>query len=386
MTKAAGKPARIAALLFLLMLGALFFSSVRIIFTGNWRGLFLLHGQQGRLELTDDLFLNDERRLILALRPDFGALFGAKEEAAAGPRLALDWNAAAGNGWVRNDLGDGRHWVVYFSRFRDGDDRATRGLFVGGGHPEQLTAKAPDHLNKTGMALFNGQKWLHIWCNVDEGIIPGHAPKGGGLYPSQWEFLGSEILLNTPQRLLLTSRHRVVLDGVPLEIQRQAYFRAGETYFLLAFSIRNVGSKPAPYLYIYGDEPWLGDYGSAASNIGWVENDLVIHQGEINLQRYNFAGMLDLDSGAANFIEWLGGRPPDTVYLANDAGAFVPASAQAPLLGNARFIGVEWGRVRHLPPQTTDHYVLAIGVATERQPMTGMPVKPRVVPRALPRE
>jgi len=69
------------------------------------------------------------------------------------------------------------------------------------------------------------------------------------------------------------------------------------------------------FIYVYGDEPWLGNYGSSAGDVGWVADGLVLHEGAIDVNKYNFLGFYDYGNdvivelhnftGMANFIEWL---------------------------------------------------------------------------------
>jgi hypothetical protein len=46
-------------------------------------------------------------------------------------------------------------------------------------------------------------------------------------------------------------------------MNRVARFVAGRPYFLLGVTPENVGSVPARYTFLYGDEPWVGNFGEA---------------------------------------------------------------------------------------------------------------------------
>jgi hypothetical protein len=370
----------------MLLLGIGLLVNVRCHFTGHLHGLFLLRSQQGSgFELTDDLFLGDQNRLLLALQPQVWTRWRDPScqipvQAAV---LAHDWDVEDGNGFVRSHFANGNHWEVFFSRFRDDEGQAPRGLIVGGGLPEAIASKNPQQLNDTGIAYFNGQRWYHLWCNINEAIA-SLADPALELPPSRWQFLSSHVVYDDAQALHLHSRHRMTIDGVPLEMDRHALFRAGDPYFILSISLQNIGTSPVGYLYAYGDEPWLGDYGSSEGNYGWVKNGIVLHEGEVSTVGNTFIGMVDVDSGAAIFLQWLAGSErPSLAYFGSAPGQFRRAAEQVPLAGNTRFLGLVWQNPA-LHPGETVHYVLAVGFAEQRDPRTNSPLKPRVHSRLPP--
>jgi hypothetical protein len=241
-------------------------------------------------------------------------------------------------------------------------------------------------LSETGMAWFNGRRWLHIWCSSNEGICSASDTKHLS-YPTDWRFIESRVLHNGPRHVVLSSVHEVTLDGVPLRIERFAYFHAEESYFRLGIRIRNVGVRPVSVIYLYGDEPWLGDYGSSKGNVGWTSSGLVLRATAIDPATHRYVGMFDCGNPlvspnrdftmAANFIEWLGSNVPSLAYFGNGTGYNeIEVQAGTPLSSDARFVGLEWGP-RELAPDEETTIFLAIGMASFN-PRTGMPEKPDV--------
>jgi hypothetical protein len=379
---------RVAFLLSLLLLAAaaLF---VRFNLKGRFAGLFLLEGK-GRYvyEIKDDLYLGDGRYLIAGV--DFGPLRRAVYRK-VNPRrletsLELDWDEAEGEGTVVSHFPGGRKLVTAFSRFLDDDEDETKGLFVGGGSPGSVDEDNVLRLSETGMAWWNGRRWLHLWCSVNEAIGLSKDPKKLS-YPAHWRFLGSRVIQDGPRRVVLRSEHVTTIDGVPIHIERYAYFHAGETFFRLGIKIRNDGSRPVSVYYLYGDEPWVGTYGSSAGNVGWTSTGLVRHAASIDPVSHRYAGMYDCGNRliepvgnatfAANFIEWLGPNRPSLVYFSND-DVYDPADEanRVPLAGNTRFIGLQFEPPDLRPGEETAIF-LAIGMASV-DPRSGLPVKPDV--------
>lgn len=369
----------------ILLLGVV--TTTRFHIGGHFEGLFLLKGNKGSLwELKDDLYLGDGYRFIGGIdfddpRYHISHLLDRNRHKA--PYLYYEWNARDGEGFVRNYLPGGQQMLTCFSRFSDDGGKQASGLFVGGGLPTNVEDDHNIKANETGMAFFDGKRWFHIWCNVNEAIASGKAMTS--IYPSQWIFIGSRVLNASDKELTLCSSHTVSVDNVPLRIDRIADFKAGERFFTLSFRVTNVGTEPSYYFYLYGDEPWLGNYGTSGGNVGWVKDRLIQHVGAVDTRKYAYAGLFDYGNEAigeghnftmtANFLEWKSPKAP-MVYFSNSTDDFFApvASGNTPLSGNARFIGVQWGP-SFLPPGVSDSYTLAIGMAG-RDPKTGLPVKP----------
>ncbi len=361
--------------------------TVKFNVTGSHEGIFLLRGGHGTLfELKDDIYLGEAYRYIIGIDFEpvkrlYDSIFNGRVK---GPYLYYKWDEKNGEGYVRNYLADGRQLLTNFSRFRDEFGNTASGLFVGGGLPEYVEEDDKVKMNATGMAYHDGIRWYHIWCNANETIFTSALePKN----PSSWKYLGSKVLHHSEEDLILESNHEVMIDSVPLHIHRHVSFRAGATYFVLMVTIKNAGKGPVTYYYSYGDDPWLGNYGSSGGNVGWSGDGFYYFVGRLNTKKYNYFGYFDFGNGAigqrhnftrtADFIEWFGDIEP-FAYFSNGPFDITPAvsNEKIPLSSNARFIGLSWGP-RALQPGQSDTYTLAIGMA-EHDPKTGFPVKPNV--------
>jgi hypothetical protein len=233
------------------------------------------------------------------------------------------------------------------------------GVFVGGSLPD--IAIDPRSLNQSGMAYRDRSgSWRHVWCNANESMWD--VAKNREIDTDQYRYLGSEVLVRDAQRLVIGSSHEVVVSGVPLRMHRVAHFAAGKPYLLLSVAIENVGTVPVRYMFLYGDEPWVGNYGSAVGNLGWTADGIFADESSIDPIRHRWAGIVDTETGVANFLAWLGSEFPTMVYVSNDVGELVPGR---PLASEHIFIGTEWHH--ELAPGEVEHLLLAIGMA-ERDP------------------
>ncbi len=372
------------ALLLILLL-----ATVRVRLTGHFEGIFVLTGDSSLLTLQDDLRLGEEKKLLYSLlRFDVLRWFrNTRSHAAGQPYLEYDWHVRDGSGYVKNNSGSGQKLLTCFSRFLDDAGQTSRGLFVGGGLPPHARGSEAVTMNETGMAYYDGKRWFHLWCNVNEAISPA-SDSTKSVYPSSWEFLGSGILSASDRQIVLESRHRIVLDGVPLLMDRHAIFLAGEPYVILSIKISNSGTQQVGYHYLYGDEPWLGDFGSSRGNVGWVRDRLYLYEGAIDTAKYSYAGMYDMGNpaigansreftGVANFIEWLGDNRPELAYFSNSDGRYAPESARVPLDSpDNRVIFLQWGP-KVLQPGQSECYTLVIGMAAS-DAKNGLPGKPAI--------
>ncbi len=358
---------------------------VKFNITGSHEGIFLLRGERGALfELKDDIYLGEAYRYIIGVdfekaRRLYHTFFNNGKK----PFLYYKWDEKNGEGYVRNYLAGGKQLLVNFSRFKDEFGNEAAGLFVGGGLPRNVEEDDTVKMSATGMAYHDGVRWYHIWCSANEAIFSYELE---GKIPSSWKYLGSKVIQHSESDLILESNHEVMIDNVPLRIDRRVAFKAGEIYFILTFSIKNVGIVPVTYYYLYGDDPWLGNYGSSGGNVGWSSDGLYYFVGRLDTKKYHYAGYFDFGNSAigqghdftktANFIEWFGDDEP-FVYFSNGPYDIPPLSDEKiPLNSNARFIGINWGP-QTLQPNQSATYTLAIGMA-DHDPKTGFPVKPKV--------
>ena len=369
--------------------------TVHFNITGQYEGIFLLKGKKGALfEVKDDLYLGDGRRLIYGIDlddPRYRLFRLFNKEEAAGAYLYYEWDQEEGRGFVRNFMPDGKQLLTCFGRYEEGNTDEVHGLFVGGGLPAGVRDDDLVKLDETGMAYSDGKRWYHIWCSVNEGISSAVTFQKNN--PSEWKYLGSKVLNAGRRELAIRSSHQVLIDGTPLRIDRYAHFRAGDTYFILSVRITNVGRNVASYYYCYGDDPWVGDFGTSAGNVGWVKDGIINFEQPVDSYKYDFAGMCDYGNSVlgkghyytmtANFIEWLGGNRPELVYFSNAPGVFhFDEKTKIPLSSGERFIGLQWGP-HGLKPGESESYNLAIGMAGH-DPETGMPVKPEIILNNIP--
>lgn len=356
--------------------------------TGDYEGVFVFRSNSGEiLDIKDDLFLGDENRLLFKLEFEpFIQLFRVRDVIATDSNfLTVNWHRMEGRGYVIDNYPDGRKLLLAFSRFRAENGIIPSGLFLGGELPFSSGENGEAHLNKTGMAFYNGERWEHIWCTANEAIAS--ASNAGNVQQlCEWKYLGGGVIRNSSKELVLKSSHKTTIDGTPLRIDKTMIFKAADKHFVLVTRVVNVGRAEVSYRYAYGDEPWVGDYGSSAGDVGWVEGRLIRHEELLNTGRSSFAGMFDFGNDlagenheftyAANFVQWLGENRPSVAYISNVPGRFSRIPGTVPLTSRSRFIGLEWGP-RLLGPGRSDTFVLAIGMA-RKDPISDMPVKPSV--------
>jgi len=381
---------RISLVVFLVLL--LFIATtMRFHITGDFEGLYVLKSDKALLcDIQDDLFLGEKDRLLFRMEfePLYDFFRGIMHHGVQETHLQYEWNNRNGNGFVVSHLPGGYKFLTCFGRFLDTEGHVPEGLFVGGGLPFAKSSNAEVTMNETGMAFYTGKEWHHLWCNVNEGLISRTHQIA---YPSAWKFLGSRVLEANENKLIIKSSHEVLLDGVPIHIDRYAFFNAGETFFVLAVVIRNDGPVETGYQYVYGDEPWVGDYGSSLGNVGWVKDKLYYYEGSVDPKKYSFAGLWDVGNpavpaerrpgvvftGMANFIEWLGDIKPDLVYFSNTIGDYAEESKKVPLSSETnRVIFLQWD-TRSIKPNEKQTILLGLGMAGF-DPITSYPVKPVV--------
>lgn len=380
---------KIIVLAFLGCLVCLMMATVKINISHNYEGIFLLKGEDGAIfEVKDDLFLGEGYRYIAGIdlereKEFLNRFFEAHASTIKKPSLYFEWNANKGEGFIRNYLPGGKQLLTSFSRFIDDGGKETSGLFVGGGLPANVLEDNIVKMNETGMAYYDGSRWFHVWCNVNEVISNSRLET---VFPSAWKFLGSRVLHHNIEDLILESNHEIIIDGVPLRMNRTALFKAGETYFILSIRISNAGNRPTTYYYLYGDEPWLGNYGTSGGNVGWAEDGIYQYKGRLNTKKLHYAGLFDFGNDAigeghdftftADFIAWFGDVEPSVFFSNGPYDLLQPNEKRVPLSSNTRFMGIQWGP-RTLQPGQIEEYTLAIGMAG-RDPKTGFPVMPKI--------
>lgn len=334
---------------------------------GRFYGLYLLESGSGRpFELKDDLMLGDGPRLITGV--SFSALRALLSRGNGQlPRLDVEWDEEDGGGFITNYLGDGRALQTVFGRYVDDEGNSPQGIFVGGAVADVASGVAQ---NQSGMALRDARGWHHIWCNVNELLVL--TATGRVVFPGEWKFLGSRLLANDPRRAVIRSEHELKVRGVHLRMERFGYFKAGNPWFRLGINIVNLGEEPVSFSFGYGDEPWVGEFGSAEGNIGWTEGRIATAVSWINPRTSQWGGILDTKTGLANFVSWVGSAP-DSAYFGNHPGTPSMAEIGAPLTSNEVFIGLEW-RDRRIDAGETLSLRLTLGLAATGA--DGLPMPP----------
>lgn len=367
---------------------ALILTRITFDFRQEASGFFVLKGEKGAwFELTDDLTPEDAPNMLwgMPLYPFKSIVTSTASEEGRETHIDFRWNKEKGRGFIRNSWRDGSKLVINLSRYRDSNGKDPSGIFIGGGLPPS----DPDYqfLNNeaTGMTYFNGQRWFHVWCNANEGILSPLSPFIPA-YPSDWKFKGSWIRENDGTNLSIESRHNMNLAGVPLDLNRMLFYTSGNRYVILATVITNRGRVPSTVQYQYGDEPWIGDFGSSAGDVGWTEKELLLTEREVDPVRNSFIGMFDYGnplagethsySGIANFIEWDRAERPDKAYVSNFSGGIMRGPKPMPLASTTnRYINLQWGP-RTLQPGESLSFTIAVGMA-DNDGKTGMPLLPK---------
>jgi len=353
--------------------------------SGECEGFYLSRNIHHKVyEISDHLVVGKEKRLIYAFNITDSYFHMTRRLFPKGRdnrnHLYCEWNPWDGNGLVSSYFSDGSGLITYLGRYLDNDEEV-HGLFVGGGIPETVEHNNNYNMNNSGMTYYDGQRWFHIWCSVNEGI--GSPSTGKTVSPSQWKFISSKVKSRSNDKVEIASSHTAIIDNIPVRINREMHFTAGEAYFTLEIKITNIGKEPLFYSYLYGDEPWVGFYGTSLGDVGWVKDRIINYEEAIDPAQYSFVGMADLGNrvigerpaytNLANFIEWFGPELPTEVYFTNDYQHFPNNERKVPLASNERFVGLRWDRA--LAPSESTTVRLAIGMA-RLNTRTGIPEKP----------
>ncbi len=378
------------SVLLLLVIGAILLST-EISLRGEMEGIYLLHGVHKPFEIRTDIFLDEEQRLIASLTFTSSKRFLSglgPQSRRQPPFIEYTWDESSGDGYAVSHLKRGGLIVINWSRFLDDSGRAPSGLFLGGNMPFPVNPPAATTLSATGMAYFDGRRWFHGWCSVNELLSPASDTRKK-IHPHEWEFLGSRVLSAGEDHLLITSRHRARVGGVPILIQKWVFLRAGDLYFTMATRMENEGKDPAGYYYLYGDEPWVGNYGSSRGNVGWTSAGLVHYEGFVDTATTDFVGFYDIGNSVidergpftrtANFLQWFHSDTPELVYFTNMAHPLRPPWNTVPLASRqTRALFLQWGP-QILPPRGVKTYLIATGMIPPGT-WANLPEKPWVVP------
>ena len=171
-------------------------------------GIYFLKGQSGDwLNVTDDLYPEETYRLLwgMALPKLKKAKISAECLPVGKPCTHYEWNEDSGRGFIKTLYPDGRKLIIALGRYISYTGKPVSGLFIGGGLPPGDQDYDPSNSNETGMSYFEGDRYFHIWCKVNEGIQDA---AGKTLLPSTWDFISSRILESSDSDLTIISTHR----------------------------------------------------------------------------------------------------------------------------------------------------------------------------------
>jgi hypothetical protein len=358
--------------------------------TSDNAAVYVVKGLDNNLMVKDDLPFDKAGSLVfmLDITDPFEFLQKKISSIAGVPLIELTWSEKYGDGVIKEFRPDGTRFILVLSRFIE-PDSLSRGLFIGGDLPlgdyDNLHDKSR---NNTGMAYFDGKKWQHIWCSINEGIrINGISLPV--VEPPRWKYLGSRVLKSSYSEVMLESSHVFKAlrdDSTPVELlmKRTIYKRVGDDYILLKIKYTNAARTPVTFLQAFGDEPWVGDFARGSQgNVGWTRDSLYGRADYVDPHKYKFAGQWDYGnedagerpgtySGFADFVEWVS-NTPDAVYFSNHFD--LPNKQHVPLDSrDDRTINLLWYRT--LKPGQSETIVLALGMAVPHR--TVLPVKPLV--------
>jgi len=357
-------------------------------FARSTEGFFILRGEKGSwYELTNDLVPEDAGRLAWAMPryPFLNFISSSKCNNSKQACIDFTWDKKTGDGSIKNSWPDGSKLVINLSRFRDSNGKYPDGIFIGGGLPPSDPDYQFMNSEATGMTYFDGRRWYHVWCNSNEGLVSPFQPYPVS-YPSDWVFKGSKIVENSSRQLAIEARHSLTFLGVPVDVKRVLSYRVGTSYVILTTEFTNRGRVSFPFQYMYGDEPWIGDFGSSAGDVGWMGKELILAEREVNTLQQSYLGMYDYGNelageshsftGIANFIEWEQNSRPAKAYISNYSGGVINPDKIVPLVSRTnRFIGLQYGPLM-INPGESYSFSIAVGMAGRDQ-QTGFPVKPK---------
>jgi hypothetical protein len=348
--------------------------------TSSNSALYFLRAKTGGVEIKRDLFIEDADRMMFMVDTSnvFNYLMKGMAIARQSPLLELTWDEEEGIGEIKQFRTDGSMLSVCFSRSTDILGQP-KGLFLGGDLPYGDKSRDPDH-DTSGFSYFDGEDWHHIWCASNEAFKLVGLERN--FTPSDWEFIGSKVLKNTNDEIIVQSSHELDVNGNSILMRRIVSFRAGEDYYVLKIKLTNSGPKPITYGYSWGDEPWLDRYGDSTGDIGWYDGGLIKTEHLISPTKHKYAGFWDYGnelagedhnySGYANFVEWFS-TTPSLVFFSNAIDKCCDETA--PLSSKTdRVMNIVWLN-QILMSKESKTYTLAIGMA-KPDPETGMPVKP----------
>ncbi len=361
---------RVLALIALISAGGLFAVVVfneAFSFTSSNSAIYIVK-KGGWFEVRRDLLLEDGNDLLFTISANrlFDQYMRALTVVLNRPMLELTWDDDEGVGGIKQYRPTGTMISLAFSRFRE-DGAQAKGLFLGGNLPPGDASVSHDW-NTSGFGYYTGEKWVHIWCALNEGFKVYGTERT--LIPTHWTYGGSRVLRRTRNEVVIESVHHSDEGGGRITMIRRIVFRAGDDYFLLRARIVNEGPVPVIYGYSVGDEPWVGSFGTSGGDVGWYEGGLVDTERFLPAGPRGFAGFWDIGnraageepvySGFADFVEWISPQP-SLVFFSNALDRC--CENNAPLASrDSRVLNILWLEQMLRPQEARDH-ILAFGMA-----------------------
>ena len=384
----------LAALLIILplaYLGSIFTIYKLAGITSSNAVVYYVRDHDGKLHVSNDDLLfseNDELLYMIDMTGHFRLYQSFMGWVLGSPMIETTWDGANGHGILKETRPDGTKFLVILARHVE-QGKAARGIFLGGDltyvDQDRLTQRTSDN---TGMAYYDGTTWRHVWCTINEGLMLQRRHET--VHPTDWQYLGSTVVTSRTSEVVIESRHRLAVpldDGTPVELHMNRTIRqqAGSNYVLLKVEFHNAGRTPLAYDWSFGDEPWVGEFGSSAGDVGWSDDGVHLRSGYLSPLKHRYAGYWDVGnelagepkrfSGYANFIEWLE-TPPTVVYFSNGFVGLSPVKEGTVLNSpDNRVINLLW-RDQVLRPEERRAYLLALGMTAPGP--AGLPSKPSI--------
>lgn len=344
---------------------SLFFFHDLLDLTSSNSAIYVVKEGDG-IKLRRDLMAGEREKLLFMFNANPIFDFFMKKFALAAGRslLELTWDGEGGTGVIKQFRSDGRIFSVSLSRFEELGK--PRGLFIGGDLPYGDADRDPGAAT-SGIGFYDGKQWYHLWCVSNEAFSLSGSEQMAA--PAHWRYLGGRKQKDTYDEVVLESDHDIVIGDVRVLMKRTIRFRAGDDYLILKVRIINPNAGGIAYSYLFGDEPWIGRFGSSAGDVGWDEEGIIEAEAFIDPVRNKYAGFYDYGniwageshsfSGYANFVKWIS-PTPSFVTFSNGKQC---CTTDRPLDSTFnRMLVIAWKDQRLLPGESLT-YTMALGMA-----------------------
>lgn len=325
--------------------------------------------------------------LALALLAGCTCAGPADTPATASGTVVNAWNPSNGRGLVQVDRADGSRVEL---RFHDGFEGYTGGLVLGSQNGPAYRYWPP--------GVDPASEPLAIWCAQDESLRDrgrdleyswgwsenlGAGPGGVPL-----RYLRGAIISEGDDGVTLVSEHA----AEPLHVVRRARIRPDATV-LMDVRFTNTAAYPFGFDLWTGDDPWVGEYGTAEGDRGWAGDEVFDNERSLAPDAVGCLGVVDrsvmLGEGeaarsyaVANAFCLSPDSPrPDQAHFANRfAHGYADVHPSQPLEGST-MTAFNLGWVdRELGPGETLHLAYALGMADASGARQDAPTPPSIDP------